>query len=265
MFSASGFLQLGRVKVIKRYPFQIMLGCCFAMALIRLHEKFERGVFLRRLNRFLVEVEVHGKTALAHLANSGRLLTVLVPNAEVYLVRRQRIGRKSGYDLFAVQHSHVPIIVDTRYSSVAARTSVQKGLIKSLKGYRVVKENVRVNNSLLDMLLQRGKQKFFLEIKCVTHVEEKVAMFPDAPTKRGRKHVNTLTRLAEQGYDSGILFSVQRPDAEKIRPYREMDPLFEQFLRKAVKKGVKVFTEMLVFKPSGMVEIKTDFPPFSFV
>jgi sugar fermentation stimulation protein A len=115
------------------------------------------------------------------------------------------------------------------------------------------------------MLLQRDNHKFFLEIKCVTHVEEKVAMFPDAPTKRGRKHVNTLTRLAEQGYDSRILFSVQRPDAEKIRPYREMDPLFEQLLRKAVKKGVKIFTEMLVFKPSGMVEIKTDFPPFSFV
>ena len=212
----------------------------------------------------MVEVEVHGKTALAHLPNSGRLLTVLVPNAEVFLTRRQRTGRKSGYALFAVQRSHVPIIVDTRFSSVAARTSVQKGLIKSLKGYRVVKENVRVNGSLLDLLLQRGKQKFFLEIKCVTHVADKVAMFPDAPTKRGRKHVSTLMRLVEQGYDSGILFSVQRPDAEKIRPYREMDPMFEKLLRKALEKGVKVFTEMLILKPSGMVELKTDFPPFSF-
>ena len=234
------------------------------MALIRLHERFERGVFLSRLNRFMVEVEVHGKTALAHLPNSGRLLTVLVPNAEVFLIRQPRTGRKSGYDLFAVQRSHVPIIVDTRFSSVAARTSVQKGLIKSLKGYRVVKENTRVNGSLLDLLLQRGKQKFFLEIKCVTHVADKVAMFPDAPTKRGRKHVNTLIRLVEQGYDSGILFSVQRPDAEKIRPYREIDPMFEQILREAVEKGVKVFTEMLVFKPSGVVELKADFPPFSF-
>ena len=89
-------------------------------------------------------------------------------------------------------------------------------------------------------------------------------MFPDAPTKRGRKHVSTLMRLVEQGYDSGVLFSVQRPDAEKIRPYREIDPMFEQILREAVEKGVKVFTEMLVFKPSGVVELKTDFPPFSF-
>jgi sugar fermentation stimulation protein A len=234
------------------------------MALIRLKERFERGVFLRRLNRFMVEVRVHGKTALAHLPNSGRLLTVLIPKAEAYLVRRKRIRRKSGYDLFAVQHSNVPIIVDTRFSSVAARTSVQKGLIRSLKGYHVVKENVRVNGSLLDLLLQRGKQKFFLEIKCVTHVADKVAMFPDAPTRRGRKHVNTLIHLVEQGCDAGILFSVQRPDAEKIRPYREIDPLFEQLLRKAVRKGVRVFTEMLVFEPSGMVELKADFPPFSF-
>jgi sugar fermentation stimulation protein A len=158
----------------------------------------------------------------------------------------------------------VPIIVDTRFSSVAARTSVQKGLIKSLKGYRVVKENVRANGSFLDLLLQRDEQKFFLEIKCVTHVVNGVAMFPDAPTKRGRKHVNTLMHLVEQGYDSGIFFSVQRPDAERIRPYREMDPLFERHLRKAVEKGVKVFTEMLVFKPYSMVELRADFPPFSF-
>ncbi len=234
------------------------------MALIRLREKFERGVFLRRLNRFMVEVEVHGKTALAHLPNSGRLLTVLVPNSEAFLVKRQQTRRKSGYDLFAVQRSHVPIIVDTRFSSVAARASVQRGLIKSLKGYRAVKENVRVNGSLLDLLLKRGKKKFFLEIKCVTHVADKVAMFPDAPTKRGKKHVNILMHLVEQGYDSGILFSVQRPDAEKIKPYREMDPLFEKLLRKAVEKGVKVFSEMLVFKPSCAVELKTGFPPFSF-
>ncbi|MFB0567459.1 MAG: hypothetical protein ACETVM_02590 [Candidatus Bathyarchaeia archaeon] len=65
------------------------------MALIRLHEKFERGIFLRRLNRFMAEVKVHGKTALAHLPNSGRLLTVLVPNAEVFLTRQRRTGRKS--------------------------------------------------------------------------------------------------------------------------------------------------------------------------
>ena len=235
------------------------------MTLIRLGEKFERGIFLRRLNRFMVEVKVHGRTALAHLPNSGRLLTVLVPNSEVFLARRQKNGRKSGYDLFAVLRSGVPIIVDTRFSSVAAAVSVQKGLIKSLKGYNVVKENVRVNGSLLDLLLQRGGEKFFLEVKCVTHVVDEVAMFPDAPTERGRKHVNTLMSIVEQGYDSGILFSVQRPDAEKIRPYREIDPLFEQLLRKAVEKGMKVFTEMLVFKPSGVVELKADFPPFSFI
>lgn len=234
------------------------------MALIKLHKKFETGIFLRRLNRFLVEVEVHGETTIAHLANSGRLLTVLGPNAEVFLTRQQRIGRKSGYDLFAVQRSQVPIIVDTRFSLVAAKTSVQNGLIDSLKDYRVAKENVKASGSLLDLLLKRGKQKFFLEVKCATHIVGRIAMFPDAPTRRGRRHVNTLMHLVEQGYGSGILFSVQRPDAEKLKPYREMDPLFEQLLRKAVEKGVKVFTEMLVLRSYGSVELKADFPPFSF-
>jgi sugar fermentation stimulation protein A len=120
-----------------------------------------------------------------------------------------------------------------------------------------------VNHSLLDLLLRNGERQFFLEIKCVTHIVEGVAMFPDAPTLRGRKHLQTLMGLVEQGFDAGILFSVQRPDAKRIRPYHEMDPLFSQLLKEATEKGVRVFTQTLTFKRPDTVEAKANSPTFS--
>lgn len=234
------------------------------MKFIRLRSKLEKGVFLRRINRFLVEAKLDGNRVLAHLPNSGRLVNVLIPEARAFLKEQRSSGRKSGYDLFAVEHSGVPIIVDTRFSTIAAQKVIQQGLFTSLKGYGVVRQNVKVNHSLLDLLLMRGAKQFFLEIKCVTHVVDGVAMFPDAPTLRGRKHIKTLTRLVEQGLDAGVLFSVQRPDAKRIRPYREMDLLFAQLLREATEKGLKVFTQTLVFKPPNSVEVKTNLPHFLF-
>jgi len=233
------------------------------MSWIRLQGRIEVGVFLKRLNRFMVEAELDGKRVVAHLPNSGRLATVLIHNATAFLVEQSRIGQKSDYDLFAVEHSGVPIIVDTRFSKVAAHTAIEDGQFALLRGYRLARQNARANNALLDLLLERNAQQFFLEIKCVTHVVNGVAMFPDAPTQRGREHLKTLTNLVKQGFEAGLLFSVQRPDAEKIIPYQQMDRLFAQLLEEAIKNGVKIFTQKLIFKPLNMVEIVPNSPEFS--
>jgi len=231
---------------------------------LRLEEQFEVGVFLRRLNRFMTEVELNNERVVAHLPNSGRLQTVLVPKATAFLRKQSRIRRKSSYDLFAVEHAGIPAIVDTRFSTAAARMAVEKGLFEPLKGYSVVKQNAKADRALIDLLLQRSGQQFFLEVKCVTHVVNHVAMFPDAPTLRGRKHLITLTNLAEGGADAGILFSVQRPDAQKIRPFYGMDSEFAELLRQAVDKEVKVFTQTLTFKPPNTCIVKSNSPIFSF-
>lgn len=231
---------------------------------LELEGKLEAGVFLGRLNRFLAEVKLDNKRVLAHLPNSGRLVTVLIPEATAFLRKQRRVGRKSGYDLFAVEHSGVPIIVDTRFSTVASRVAIEKGRFEPLKGYSVAKQNARVDHSLIDLLLKKGRQQFFLEIKCVTHVVDHVAMFPDAPTIRGRKHLVTLMKLAESGTAAGVLFSVQRPDAKKIRPYHEMDFEFSKLLRKAAEKGVYIFTQTLTFKPPSIIALKSNSPNFSF-
>jgi sugar fermentation stimulation protein A len=232
------------------------------MTTIKLREKLKVGVFLRRLNRFMVEAQLDDNRVLAHLPNSGRLVTVLVPEATAFLQEQSHVGRKSNYDLFAVEHRGVPIIVDTRFSTTAAKTAFEEELFDSLKAFRILRSNVRVNHSLLDLLLQSGKRQFYLEIKCVTHVADGVAMFPDAPTLRGRKHLKTLMGLVEHGFDAGLLFSVQRPDARRIRPYHEMDPLFSKLFREAREKGVKVLTQTLIFKAPDSVEVRANSPSF---
>jgi len=234
------------------------------MASINITEKLETGTFMRRLNRFMTEVKLHGQKALAHLPNSGRLLTVLIPQAKVYLQKRCRAGRKSSYDLFAVERLGVPVIVDTRFSTLAVKAAIEKKLFKPFENYRVAGENVKVNRSMLDVLLKQNSHSFFLEVKSVTHVIDGVAMFPDAPTLRGRKHLRCLMSLIEQGFDAGILFSVQRPDVTVLKPNYEVDQQFSELLEKAVDKNVKIFTLMSVFKPSDTIELKADIPAFSF-
>lgn len=231
---------------------------------IELKERLENGFFVCRLNRFMVEVKVKGKSILAHLPNSGRLATVLAPNSKVFLLRRQGEKRKSCYDLFAVKRYGLPIIVDTRFSTFAAKTAIQHEWIDGLRDYKIVSENARVNGALLDFQLSQNNEKYFLEVKSVTHVKNNVAMFPDAPTQRGRKHVKTLISLKRRELNCGILFSVQRPDAIVLKPNYKIDPEFSKLLREASEKGVEIFTFSLIFKFPNEVEVKPNLPKFSF-
>jgi len=233
------------------------------MMSIKILERLETGTFLRRLNRFMVEVELRGNKVLAHLPNSGRLRAVLVPRANVFLQSRRHAGRESAYDLFAVDCLGVPVIVDTRFSTLAVKMAIEEKVLPLLEDYQVVDENMKVNHARLDFLLQRGDHRFFLEVKCVTQVVDHVAMFPDAPTLRGRKHLDCLTKLTDR-FEAGLLFSVQRPDASILRPNYEIDQLFSELLQKAAKNGVKIFSLMLVFRPPDTVELRPDVPAFSF-
>jgi sugar fermentation stimulation protein A len=145
----------------------LSFGCeaqnCFGvhMASINITEKLETGTFIRRLNRFMTEVELHGQKTLARLPDSGRLPTVLIPPAKVYLQKRCRAGRKSSYDLFAVERSGVSVIMDAHFSTLAVKAAIEKKLSKPFENHRVVSENVKVNRSRLDILLKQDADSFF--------------------------------------------------------------------------------------------------------
>jgi len=233
---------------------------------LRLNWPMQIGRFVRRLNRFMVEVEVNNRKVLAHLPNSGRLTTVLTPKAKTFLkeasVGNGRRKRKSRYDVFAVQN-RVITIVDTRFSNFLAEKAIEKGLFEKLRGYKVNRRNFHLNGSLLDFRLTKNREVFFLEVKSVTHVVNGVGLFPDAPTQRGAKHVQLLTQLKERGFNVGILFSVQRKDAKVLKTNQGIDPKFSRLLNDSVKKNVNVFVQTAIFKPPDTVEIVSNTPRFT--
>ena len=231
---------------------------------VKLSFKLLKGKFVKRLNRFMAEIELDGEKFLAHLPNSGRMLTVLSPKCEVFVKETNSPNRKSKYTMFAVRHENVPIIVDTRFANKLTKTLIEKRLFPPLRKYRVLKENVSKNSSRIDFLLGRNGQRFYLEVKSVSYVVNEVAMFPDAPTLRGRKHIQTLIKCLKEGFKAGVLFTLQRPDARIIKPCYEIDPEFSKLLETAYKRGLNIFTQTLIFQPLSNIKIEVLSPEFSF-
>ncbi|MEM1586603.1 MAG: DNA/RNA nuclease SfsA [Candidatus Bathyarchaeia archaeon] len=227
-----------------------------------------QGKFIRRVNRFMVLAEVGGEQVYAHLPNSGRLATTLYPGVKLYLKRAENIlHRKSTYSIFAAsRNDNSTIIVDAQFSNYLARKAVEGGIIDGLEGYKVVKENIKPegSNVRIDFLLGSNGSLFYLEVKIVTHVVDGVALFPDSPTLRGRRHLIELSRLSESGFKTGLMFSVQRPDAVHVKPNYDVDPEFASLLKASAKKGLKIFTLRAVFIPQKDVAIWPNEPPFSF-
>ncbi|MBS7606955.1 DNA/RNA nuclease SfsA [Candidatus Bathyarchaeota archaeon] len=221
------------------------------------------GKFIERINRFMILVEVDCGEVYAHLSNSGRLSTALRPGDVTYLRRIERmVRRKSAYTIFAVRHDDVFVIIDAQFSNFIARRAIELGLIEDLAGYTIVKENFSVNGSRLDFVLEKGLDKFYVEVKSVTHVVNGVALFPDAPTLRGKRHIRQLASLSALGLRAGILFSVQRPDAIVVRPNSDVDPEFAVLLKEAVEAGVKVFTLKSSFQPPKTIVLEPNIPLF---
>lgn len=207
---------------------------------MRLGEELLSGRLRRRLNRFLAEVEVQGAACLAHVPNSGRLRELLVPGVMATLARRAGRGRRSGYDLVAVVHDGVRVCVDARLPGPLLAEAVAAGRLPSFRGFRVAGREVRCGASRLDLLLTAPDgTSVYVETKSVTLVRGGTALFPDAPTARGRRHLEELARAALDGRRAAVVFVVQREDARAWAPHEEADPDFARVLRAVVRGGVE--------------------------
>lgn len=222
---------------------------------MRIDAPIAEGAFLKRLNRFLALVEVGNEEVLAHVHDPGRLKDLLIPGARVYLRR----GRgKYRYYLYAVEAEDGVILVDSALHSRIAEWLVKKGLI--FQGYRVVRREVPLGKSRIDFLLQRGKTLALLEVKGCSLLKGTYAMFPDAPTVRGRRHLLELAKALEEGYEAYILFIVVRPGAKAFKPNWDVDPKFSQTFREILKRGVKALAYKVCIKnwtiePLGLIPI----------
>jgi sugar fermentation stimulation protein A len=204
------------------------------------------GRFLHRDNRFRVQVEVGGRVEPAHLPNSGRLGELLVRGRKVWLTRadlEHSPHRRTAYDLTLVAHAGRLVSVDTRIPGKLVAAALHQGRLAGFESYAVVEHEVRLGESRLDFRLA-GKAEIppcWIEVKSVTLVQEGTALFPDAPTLRGQRHVRELLNVVAKGDRAALVFVVQRDDALRFAPHSEADPGFAQALREAAQAGVEVY------------------------
>ena len=200
---------------------------------MRFFGKTIRTHFLSRPNRFLVRCERNGQRVSAFLPNPGRLQELLLPGATVLLVKEGNSGdRKTYYTAVGVERDGYPIMLHTHRTNEVARYLLQQGKIPGLEKARIVRPEVQVGESRFDFLLNEEGKDVFLEVKSCTLVGKRVAMFPDAVTERGTRHLRELARLSEEGTKTALLFIVHWPFARVFMPDYHTDLTFSQtFLR----------------------------------
>ena len=171
--------------------------------------------FVKRDNRFRVTVRVEGHLVWAHLPNSGRLRELLVPGRRVLLVPAQAPGRLTSYDLLMVDLDGTLVSFDARLPSRLLYEALRANRLEEFAGYAEVRREVTYGQSRLDLVLEGGPEggRCFIEAKSVTLVKDGVALFPDAPTQRGRRHLGELARARAEGHRAAVVFVVQRDDA----------------------------------------------------
>lgn len=199
------------------------------------------GRFLRRENRFRVVVEVGDRVRYAHLPNSGRLGELLTPGRPCYLVPRPAPNRRTELDLLLMADGEVLVSVDARLPGPLFAEALAEGRLPEWGGVVQIEREVRCGDSRLDFRLEGPAGPVWVETKSVTLVEEGVALFPDAPTLRGQRHLRQLTEQARRGEGAAVVFVVQRPDAQAFAPNARADPAFAARLAEAAAVGVGVY------------------------
>ena len=219
------------------------------------YQKITNGCFISRPNRFIARVLVGKDEATVHVKNTGRCKELLVPRCKVYLAVSDNPARKTKYDLIAVEKQREgkpPLLInmDSQIPNDVAEEWLRAGNLVP-KGAEIRRE-VRCGNSRFDFYLQHGTRKAYLEVKGVTLEQEGVALFPDAPTERGVKHLRELTALVDEGYEAFVLFVIQMKGVTQFSPNDATHKAFGDALRAAAAKGVQIFAVDCTVTPDAI-------------
>lgn len=194
-----------------------------------------KAKFINRPNRFIAEVEVDGKREVVHVKNTGRCRELLVPGCEVYLTAPGTPNRKTKYDLIAVvKNTGVLFNIDSQ----APNQVVKEWLAK--QDYDLVKPEYTYGESRIDFYMEKGNDKYLMEVKGCTQEIDGMGYFPDAPTERGVKHIYELIKAKKEGYHAMLAFVIQMEGVTEVRPNVETHPEFGVALETAKEAGVEI-------------------------
>lgn len=217
------------------------------------------GTFVDRPNRFTVTFKYDNKLENAHLRDPGRLKELLLPDVELLLrPALNTANRKTKFDVIAVLKDDLWILINSGFHSDIASDLIDSQIIDEFKGYFVQKREYTYGKSRIDFLLNnKDNKKMLVEVKGCTLVDDGFAKFPDAPTIRGKRHVEELISAKKEGLEASILFLIFCEDAKCFSPNFLMDPDFSNALKEAKKVGVNIISYSFknIYK-KGKLEIK---------
>ena len=212
------------------------------------YQKVKEARFCSRPNRFVAKVLVDGTEETVHVKNTGRCRELLLPDSKVILAESDNLSRKTRYDLIAVYKEALGWV---NIDSQAPNRVVAEWLVD--QGYTYVKPEYRYGDSRIDFYMERGEEKYLMEVKGCTLEIDGIGYFPDAPTERGVKHLKELTRAVEQGYHATAAFVVQMEGVEEVRANVQMHPAFGEALEEARGIGVQVLALCCKVTPDTLV------------
>ena len=214
-----------------------------------------RGQFCSRPNRFLAVVRIGGQEEIVHVKNTGRCRELLIPECTVYLSRSDNPNRKTKYDLIAVEKQREgkpPLLInlDSQIPNAAAAEWLETGSLFSANA--VFRREVTHGSSRFDFSIMDGNIQSFLEVKGVTLEQDGIALFPDAPTLRGVKHLQELTACQQAEIPAYLLLVIQMKEIRAIRPNDAMHPQFGEALRRAAAAGVTLLARDCIVTPDSI-------------
>jgi sugar fermentation stimulation protein A len=208
---------------------------------MKFKNKLIKGKLVKRYKRFLADVELeNGAIVIAHCTNSGSMKTCIEEGAPVYLSPALDPKRKTKFTWEMIYINNGWIGVNTIIPNQLAFDAIVSGEIEKLKGYTFVKREVTFGDSRFDIYAENEDEKCFIEVKNVSMKVGNYALFPDAVTTRGRKHLETLIEVKKSGIRAVMLYIIQRMDVDTFGPAKDIDPNYAQSLKKAINKGVEV-------------------------
>lgn len=202
-----------------------------------------KAKFIKRPNRFQAYVLLNGKELMVHVPNTGRCKEILTFGSTVLLREENNPSRKTPYDLIAGYKGDTLINIDSHVPNKVVEEALIAKKIEGLEEYDLIQREKTFGNSRFDFKLTNtsNNKEYYLEIKGVTLENDGTAMFPDAPTERGAKHLKELVEVVNSGKGAGVLFLIAIDNIERFRPNDEMDMAFGEALRYASSNGVDVY------------------------
>ena len=221
------------------------------------------GTLIKRYKRFLADIELDdGSLITAHCPNTGSMKACSTPGSKVGLSISDNPKRKYAHTLEIVEDNGTWVGVNTSRTNHLVAEAIDDGKIAAFSNVSSLRKEVKVSaKSRLDIVIEQDNQSIFIEIKNCSLAVDGWAMFPDAVTERGTKHLHELMELKNQGHEGCIFYLVQRMDAEKFKPADHIDPIYSRTLKEAADKGVLVLAYQAGVSPAG-IDVRRQLPVY---